>query len=657
MNIEKNYSELQEQITFTIANKKRHCQHYTYSVSLKPKVKSAFDDLEKNHDYSLAVELFLQNKNNLDKKALLYRGHEITYKELFANSFAFAKSLKSMGYGIGSEIPVIISNSPEYIYMYLAISLIGAKMNTMGTWFHPNYITEIVTNSNSPYFFISDDIYQNIQPALKNLTNLKGLVTFSLTDSLRVDKNNNPINPYQSIDDKFHPIINKLNQIKNTSPISIFDKETFLNIGSKYQDKLVADMTLDDVSAITYTSGTTRPGYPKGCIHSNRNYITISRFKRPDVSGMPAMKDLVVMAHLPSYTQTILTTAYTDPLYLGCTVALEPFFDEKSFPYALIINKPNYVVETPGYFLQLAKLLNEDPQWKNIKMPYLMLPTVVGEPLAPGEEKYLNYTSRQHKFGTGLLPYPLAPITFSLGGGSSENCGIFVTLFRSLQDKRLSAVLKKEHVTLLPLPFADVEVLNKDGYPCQVGETGQLVANSPCNMIGYTKEEFNNELYFKDASGKVWFNGMAYAIKNKLNNIRIVGRPSSNILTQDGSSTPIYKIEDAIQKDTKQILSAVLVKVNDNNENYYVCHIETQPHLKTSNEELLKECAERLKDINPEILDKLFFRVRTLEESFPLAPSGKRDVAFLINEGVSSQCLSYNSIMNLEKAFILKKIK
>lgn len=68
-------------------------------------------------------------------------------------------------------------------------------------------------------------------------------------------------------------------------------------------------------------------------------------------------------------------------------------------------------------------------------MPYLMIPTVTGEGCSMGEEKFLNLTSRKHKFGSEKLPFPLAPVTFSIGGGTTESGGIFVTLYKALQEK------------------------------------------------------------------------------------------------------------------------------------------------------------------------------------------------------------------------------
>ena len=72
-----------------------------------------------------------------------------------------------------------------------------------------------------------------------------------------------------------------------------------------------------------------------------------------------------------------------------------------------------------------------------------MIPTVTGEGLSVGEEKFFNQTSRKHKFGTGKLPFPLAPVTFSIGGGTTESSGIFVTLYKSLQEKKINHLKMK----------------------------------------------------------------------------------------------------------------------------------------------------------------------------------------------------------------------
>ncbi len=60
-------------------------------------------------------------------------------------------------------------------------------------------------------------------------------------------------------------------------------------------------------------------------MHANRSYITLSRFKESDVSGMPSMRGLTVLAHIPTYTHMDLTCSISDTFFEKCTLALEPF--------------------------------------------------------------------------------------------------------------------------------------------------------------------------------------------------------------------------------------------------------------------------------------------------------------------------------------------
>ena len=106
-------------------------------------------ELLQHHNHSWYTELYNRNKNNLNDVALIYRGAKIKYGELFENIERYAKSLKKMGIGLDSEIPVCISNSPEIVYIMGAASMIGAKLNIFGAHFPKEYITEIIDGCNT----------------------------------------------------------------------------------------------------------------------------------------------------------------------------------------------------------------------------------------------------------------------------------------------------------------------------------------------------------------------------------------------------------------------------------------------------------------------------------------------------------------------------
>lgn len=635
MNIEK----LKEEITREISQEKPCEKPYQCSKKISKKVQKVLKELDEKHNHSLAIELYNRNKDNLDKIALYYRGTKITYEKMFETAYQYAKSLKEMGFKKGSEVPICITNTPEFIYLFLATSFIGAKANIIGQWFDKEYLTEILNKTNSNTIFIDDISYDSIKESIKN-SNIDNIVCLSLTNSLRKDKSSTPINPYEEFDNLFNPITDKFDQVKNDYPNTVLNEQEFIKKGESYQGNVIENVSLNDTCSITYTSGTTSKGRPKGVIQSNRSYITLSRFKEKDVSGMPTMKDMSVLAHIPTYTHMELSCAISDTLYCNCVLALEPFYQKEFFPYALVINKPNFVPASTGFWGYLCKLLTFDEEWQNINMPYLMIPTVTGEGCSIGEEKFFNQTSRKHKFGTAKLPFPLAPVTFSIGGGTTESSGIFVTLFKNLQEKKLNHLIKKETLGLTPHRFAEVEVLDEYGNYCEVNQPGLLVAISPCEMNGYTNEELNKNTHVTDATGRQWLSLGTYSYKDTTGRIKMKGRMHSYSKLSNGEILPHYQIEDIILKDTKNIMSCTIVETNNKE---LVCHIELQPFKQKSTKAIYESMMKRLDKFLPEeIKANFYFRIRDNEESFPLDPSGKRSISTLTELGIDNKTLSYN---------------
>lgn len=636
------FSQFLEEIKKVIKEEYPSETPYVSNDNMTIKAKRALSDIDKNRNHAWAVEMYNRNKDNLDKIAIKYRGNDITYKELFTKSFKYAKSLKELGFKKGDEVPICITNIPEFAYLFLASSFTGTTPNIVGTWFDSTYLSSILEKTKSKTIFIDDISYEKIKDSIAN-SGIENIVCFSLTDSLK-EVDGKKVNPYESIDSRFHQLTNNVATVKNNFDGNVMDSSAFEQYGDNYQGKVFEHRNLDDISTITYTSGTTKPGFPKGVKQSNRSYITLSRFKESDVSGMPTMKNLTVLAHIPTYTHMELSVAMSDAFYCGCTLAMEPFYSYDFFPYSMLINEPNFVPASVGFYGNLCKKLNFDPEWKNLNMPYLMIPTITGEGCSPGEEKFFNMTARKHKFGTSKLPFPLSPVTFSIGGGTTESSGILVTLYKSLQEKKLNHLIKKETLGLTPLKFADIEVLDENGHYCQINEPGLLVANNPCQMIGYTDEKLNETVTVVDAYGKSWSNLGTYSYKSdNSGRIKMKGRMNDLFILSNGEKIPFYQVEDTVLSDTKNIMSCSVVKPVD--EDTLVCHIEMQPLRQTSNEHIVQGIVGRIESVFPqELQEQLYIRFRNNEESFPLDPSGKRSTSELRREGVDEHCIPFNEL-------------
>lgn len=586
------------------------------------KAKSALVELEENHQHSVLQEIFNRNKDKLNKIALCYRGISISYGTLFEKVNQYTKCLLKLGYKKGDEIPVCMKMSPEFVYLFLSISRIGAVMNSLGEWFDKEYLIEILNSTKSEYFFITSNIYEDIRKVFE-LSTVKNIISFDLDISLGGDKSH--FEEYESPFIDLHYSAPENDFVMNCAQfLSLADVEDRI-------DETQFDIRLDDTFTITYTSGTTNPERPKAIVHAVRSYMTISRFKDPDISGLGTMKNLVVLAHFPAYVHAGLTTSITDPLFRSCCIALEPIYDKTYFIHALMLNKPNFVCASVGFWGDVAKKMLFESQYKNVTMSYLFVATVSGEGMNKGEERFFNKVAKMHEFGVDRLPYQLSPIKFTIGGGTSESSGVLVTLYKELQEKRPYYAWCNRSIGLTPLGCCRVKTINKKGTDCKVYEVGEIILSGPCTMKGYCYQtNLNQYNYIMDDECVIWLKTGVYGSIDKRGTVKIHGRLCDKICMSGGEEFPFYKIEEALE-GIKKLLSCTVVAQGQN----IIVHIESRPDMRVDKDEFVGEVVEKIKSICPqEVIDKIYIRYRDNAESFPVAPSGKRDRKKLIDEGI-----------------------
>lgn len=603
-----------------------------YSSNIPKKTKKILKDIVENHNTSWYEDVYNRNKNNLDNIAIFYRGTKVTYKELFENVNKFAKSLANLDCkrnGKIQEIPICMANCPEFIYLILAANRLGIKINVFNDEFDPDYIKEIINSSNSKLLFATDNMYQNLSKTTNNI-DLDKIILFSLTDSLP-----NHEDPYIEIDKEFYDFKNKVPMYKQNDN-RIISNDEFIQSGINYDKEIVDEGSLDDDFIISYTSGSTNTTRPKAMIHRNSSLITIARFHDKDASNLPSIKNFTTLAQIPTHSNTDVITSISDTLSMKCTVALEPIYNEHFFLKSMLINKPNYGLATRCFWLTAFKELMNNQSYSNVRLPFLMMPTAVGEPLTPNEEKFCNKMLRKTKAGTELIPIPIT--SMSIGGGDCEHGGLFFTFYKSLKEKLPHIALDKKGLGLEPFKMVDCAIIDKNGNRCKKNTLGKLVANSPCTMKEYKdNEEATNEFFITDAEGNKWGDCKVHAYIDKHNTVHMKGRLGNDIILSDGMTIPVFKISDKILKDTKNILSCEVNYLKENDK--IVVDIECQPHIK-SNSKILssidsanKRC---IKTFPVELTDKIVYRLRNNVRPFPLTGCGKRNNLKLKNEGINN---------------------
>lgn len=596
------------------------------------KATEALADLEISHNTSWTRDVYNKNQNNLDHIALFYRGNNITYRQLFDNALRYAKAFEARGIKNGDEIPMCMSNCPEFIYAIMGANLLGAKINSFGL-FDEDYVTEILDDCSVDFVICTDDRYPDIMTSIVN-SNKKDIVMVSLADSLP-----NGRNPYIELDYEFYDFRNRVLDYRNINSQIIPMKE-FLTPADSISQKNIFDYNYGDIGTeflVTYTSGSTNEHRPKAIIHNNRSLIIMGRFQEPDLSGLPEMHDLIGEMIIPNHSNTSIIVSMSDVLYKGCTVAIEPIYHEKFLLRSLEINKPNYISVARQMLVNAMKQLYSEPELYGFQMPYMMMLTSVGEPTSMGEEKFINRMMRRAKSGVAKLPKPFSPVPLSIGGGDCERGGMFFTSYRRYRDFLPKYSMSGTRCELKPYTMVQAAILDKNGNELPYGQIGRLVVNTPTTMKCYkNNEEATRQFYIRDAIGRTWTDCNVYSFIEKNGTLKILERMGREVILDNGELMPLFKIGNLVEMDTKNILSYEVVNVD----NCFVVHIELQPDRLKSKREIILEIHKRIQEAyGDEIASKIIYRIRTFEESFPLSQCGKRSYSKLLAEGISENCL------------------
>ena len=575
------------------------------------KYNSAIEDINKNHNHAWDREIELRNIDNLKKEALFYRGNVITYKEMFSKRNLVAASLLELGLKKGDTIPLCMSNTPEFVYTILAASLIGARVKIFGSHFDKAYIKELLQDTSKKVFIATDDNYLELKDIVKEMGYSK-IVVSSLSESLK-----DGVDLFYDFDKKYH----SFKPYQDEDTISFGE---FLTIGKNKQVER-AKVTLDDDFLITYTSGSTIVGLPKEIVQQHRSLIVMGRLHDYDLSGLPKMKDVRMLAHIPTYSNTDVITSMSDPLSQGCSVALEPIYDRDFFNTSLVINRPNAVAATRSFWIHAS--LSYKKEFPNIDQRGLFIPISVGENTSLGEEKLINKFLKEVSAGKDRLPISA---TLSMGGGDCEHGGIYFSLYHAYKSKL--ACTKK--YGLVPFKGLNQAVLDEEGNHITDGSVGRLVAIGPTTMREYNNnEEATNKFFIHDSEGNVYGDCKLWAAIKGDNRVIIHGRIGNDFKLSYGSVVPSYSLAEIVEEDSNNILSCEVVNVKDENGvDTPVAHYAFQPTCKDKLSAIV-EANERLcANVPEELMQKMHYS--PVKDEFPLTGSGKRDINSLTEQGL-----------------------
>ena len=533
--------------------------------------------------------LVLGNKDYPNEKAIEYFGANITYGDLFKNIDIVAKSLKEYGVKKGDYVTICSTTTPEVVYLFYALSKIGAVANIISPFYTPEELMARINECESQTIIMVDQFLPKFKDALNKEKN-KNIIVLPLMNSsiLRFVK-------------KGYKVDGKTNEIS---------WKTFINDGRNRENPIVDGYEKGKPQVMVYSSGTT--GASKGIVLSVDSFQTL--INAYGNSGFDTSRRQKVYQNIPPWHSTGISLGVNFPLSFGVKVCTDPRFDHDVFIKNVLKFKPEYILTNTSMYqgFTFEKSLE---RLNGKSLSFLKYPVEGGEPLTKRDIENIENVFRTHGSNARLLN----------GYGQCE-CGATVTT--DITSHKFS-----DDASGIPLPnITTVGIFDDNFKELKYGERGNVNVKTDIGMIEYFKNPKSTEEFFhKDSTGEVWSQTGDIGYMNEDGSLVVLGRKSDFSII-DGVKIYNFDIENAVL--SSNIVKLCEVQTHPEDSNKIVCHVVWENDIKDAiqkNPELERYYFE---SIQKSVLDTLQIEQAVpysfcVRDSFPSAYSGKRDIKFI----------------------------
>ncbi len=538
--------------------------------------------------------LYSCNYKHLNRIALSYFGRKITFKQLFDNINKTAKAFNQMGIKENEIVTVALPNIPEAVYIFYALSEIGAVSNMVDPRTSGDGIKSYIKEVNSRLLIIIYSYYNKVKDFQEDRI-VENIMIVSPADSL-------PLGLCFAY--RMKEFISSTKKImKNYKPIrwNEFIKKSNLNDGN-----IEAKYAPNRAVVIEYTGGTT--GKLKGVVLSNENINAVAI--QSVLTGIDMQREHNWLDIMPSFIAYGVGMGLHLPLTIGMETILIPQFDAKKFDELIMKYKPIHMVGVPSYWgtiIKSKKLSNKD-------LSYMIAPTVGGDAMDTTLEREANKFLKEHNCTSKVTKgYGMTEVTGGVAGTVPANNEIgsvgipFVKTIISIFDPETNEEL----------------TYNQNGEVCITGPNIMLVY--------YNNDEATRQVLRKHKDGKIWMHSSDIGYMTKNGNIFIVDRLKRMIIRYDGFKIFPSLIENVICLHYA-VDSCKVVGIPDiEHRQGKLCKAYIVLKNKYKGKEEIKEeiknlCLEKL----PEYSQPFDYKIR---ETLPLTSIGKIDYLALEAEG------------------------
>lgn len=534
-------------------------------------------------------EVYDNNIKFQNDLALEFFGSKINYSTFFKNIEMTAKAFKEYGIKKGDFVTICAAGIPETVYSFYALSKIGAVANMIAPHFEKKDLIARISDCESDTLIIMDEFYPELKEAIK-CSRIKNIIILPTLNS------------------------SMLRFITKTYKIDSFSNELywnqFIKDGRKQKETETISYEKDLPLTMVYSSGTT--GASKGILLSNDSFQ--NSIQSYPASGVDISRGQKFYQIIPPWYSTGLSTSIHLPLSYGTSVFMDPRFERDIFVKNIIKAKPNYCVAPTSMYEGFL----DEKLVGNKNLSFFNYPFEGGEPLSNEVASKIEKVFKEHGSNAQLR----------VAYGQCE-CGAAITTQTQKAENTRGSVG-------IPLPGVTIGIFDEQFNELKYYERGQILANTPCSMLGYYKnEEATKEYFHIDKNGIKWNCTGDIGYIDEKGNLFVQGRASDYSII-DNEKIYNFDIENILM-ELDEIKMCDVLEFDNNGTKELAVHIIFTDKVQKEIEENPEYLEEKLFEIKQYIYERTNnekmvphrFKIR---KSFPYAKSGKRDVSKIKEE-------------------------
>ncbi|MBI3583522.1 MAG: long-chain fatty acid--CoA ligase [Nitrospinae bacterium] len=433
------------------------------------------DDIPSSIEYpnkTIADLLSDTAKRFPQKRAIIFFGKKINYKELHNLTIKFANALIDMGIKKGDRVAIMLPNCPHEVISYYGVLRIGGVVVQFNPLYSEKEIEHQLNDSGSETIIILDVLYPNIKYIIsKGL--LKNIILCSISDFLPFPKN--IIYRFKEKREMLKRVQHDMEKDTLSVTLNLFQGQvshyTFLKLIKKSPAKLFnMNVSPDNIALLQYTGGTT--GIPKGAILTHRNLAANTIQCRHWFSKAEVGKE-TFLSVLPFFHIFGMTSSMNLPVYLASSMILLPRFKPLDVLKAIERYRASIFIGVPAMFSAINGELRHEKKYNLSSMKFC----VSGAAPLPHDMAVRFETLTDVKVIEGYGLTEASPVT---------HCNPIYG------ERKFSSIG-------IPLPDTECSIVDLiTGAKLQTGEIGEIAIKGPQIMKGYWKNEKETEMILKN---------------------------------------------------------------------------------------------------------------------------------------------------------------